>query len=120
MLLRKPFFLHFRKRERWNDFATEDVIINNEIAKGEHFSPVEEELEKKWLNEEIRKGVNQLPPFYKEVFILRYFYDLKQVEIAEALNINVGTVKSRLHRGKNHLKEQFLQEEKGLLKEGNI
>lgn len=47
--------------------------------------------------EQVRMCVEQLPDFLKQVLILAYYQGLKYREIAEILNIPVGTVKSRLH-----------------------
>ena len=41
--------------------------------------------------------ISSLPPLQREVVIMRFLDDMKLDEIAEALSIPVGTVKSRLH-----------------------
>jgi RNA polymerase sigma-70 factor (ECF subfamily) len=46
---------------------------------------------------EFRDMVKGLPPEQREVVVLRFAYDFRLAEIAEALGIPVGTVKSRLH-----------------------
>lgn len=51
----------------------------------------------------IRTVVNQLPAKLKVPVVLRYYADLTEEEIAHALNIPVGTVKSRLFRGREQL-----------------
>ncbi len=45
----------------------------------------------------IRASVEQLPEPYRQVLLLAYYQGLKYREIAEVLDIPVGTVKSRLH-----------------------
>jgi RNA polymerase sigma-70 factor (ECF subfamily) len=45
----------------------------------------------------IRDSVEQLPDFMRQVVILAYYQGLKYREIAEILDVPVGTVKSRLH-----------------------
>ena len=42
-------------------------------------------------------GVDQLPDFLRQVIVLAYYQGLKYREVAEILEIPVGTVKSRLH-----------------------
>lgn len=54
--------------------------------------------------EELLGTVLSLPTKYREVIILFYFYDLKVEEIAQALQISVNTVKTRLSRGREKLK----------------
>jgi RNA polymerase sigma-70 factor (ECF subfamily) len=45
----------------------------------------------------VRAGVDQLPEFLRQVVLLAYYQGLKYREIAEIMDIPVGTVKSRLH-----------------------
>ncbi len=51
------------------------------------------------------------------VIIMREFQDLSYEEIARETNTSVGTVKSRLSRGRNMLKNIFLQGMEGSLNE---
>jgi RNA polymerase sigma-70 factor (ECF subfamily) len=53
----------------------------------------------------VRKAIDRLPDTLKKTLILAYYQDLKYREIAEVLNIPVGTVKSRLHAALNKLVE---------------
>jgi RNA polymerase sigma-70 factor, ECF subfamily len=45
----------------------------------------------------VRAGVDRLPEFLRQVVLLAYYQGLKYREIADILDIPVGTVKSRLH-----------------------
>ena len=45
----------------------------------------------------VRKTVDQLPPPLREVLVLAYFHSFPYKEMADILNIPLGTVKSRLH-----------------------
>ncbi len=56
-----------------------------------------ENLELEEKRQLIRGAVDQLPDFLKQVVILAYYQGLKYKEVAEILDIPVGTVKSRLH-----------------------
>jgi RNA polymerase sigma-70 factor (ECF subfamily) len=53
------------------------------------------------------KAMNALDTKHRSVLILRYFNDLSYQEIAEALEIPLGTVKSRLNKSLRYLKEQM-------------
>lgn len=57
--------------------------------------------------ERVRASVDRLPDFLREVVILAYYQGLKYREIAEILDIPVGTVKSRLHAALNKLQEAW-------------
>lgn len=55
------------------------------------------ELQEKERQAWVRTSVDRLPDTLKQTLILAYYQDLKYREIAEMLQIPVGTVKSRLH-----------------------
>jgi len=57
----------------------------------------------------VRAGVDGLPDFLRQVVILAYYQGLKYREIADALGIPVGTVKSRLHAALARLQEAWGQ-----------
>jgi RNA polymerase sigma-70 factor (ECF subfamily) len=59
--------------------------------------------------ERIRASVDQLPDFLRQVLILAYYQGLKYREIAEILDIPVGTVKSRLHAALVKLQEAWAE-----------
>ncbi len=45
----------------------------------------------------VREMIAKLPDIYREVLLLSYFNHFSYKQIAEVLNVPVGTVKSRLH-----------------------
>ena len=53
------------------------------------------------------KAMGKLDTKHRSVLVLRYFNDLSYQEIAEALEIPLGTVKSRLNQSLRYLKEQM-------------
>lgn len=55
---------------------------------------------------EVQKLVDALPPSYRVPLILRYWYDLSYVEIAEVMGLTVQAVKSRLHRARLQMIEK--------------
>lgn len=60
-------------------------------------------VEKEYENVEVMELISHLSEEFRSIIILYYFNDLSYKEISEILNISEGTVKSRLHRGKNEL-----------------
>jgi len=59
----------------------------------------------------LQAALNELPEAYKLVVLAFYFEDLSYREIAERLDLPVGTVMSRLSRGKNLLRSRLLEAE---------
>ncbi len=78
-------------RKRKNHSAIDE--IPEPVDENNHFK----QIDQKNLRENLLKTVNNLSFCYREVVILRFFEDFKIAEIAEALKISKGTVKSRLH-----------------------
>ena len=60
---------------------------------------------KREQRQRLLEAVNQLQPEQQALIALRYFLELPEAEVAEALKIPVGTVKSRLHRTLARLRE---------------
>ncbi|MDO5553137.1 MAG: sigma-70 family RNA polymerase sigma factor [Planctomycetia bacterium] len=56
------------------------------------------------------KAINRLPEEYRSPLVLREIDNWSYEEIAEILHIPVGTVRSRLHRARNALKEIILRQ----------
>lgn len=68
-----------------------------------------EEAEQSELREAIRSGLKTLPDDYRAVLVLRELHQLSYQEISTALDVDLGTVKSRINRGRKRLCE-FLTE----------
>lgn len=56
---------------------------------------------------EIRKEIDDLPAKFKEVVVLRDVHEFSYEEISSILNIPIGTVKSRVNRGRLRLQKQL-------------
>lgn len=68
----------------------------------------EDIFEEKDRNEALLQTVLSLSAKYREVIILHYFEEQKTEEIAEILNVNLNTVKTRLARARALLKDQLI------------
>ncbi|WP_295766101.1 RNA polymerase sigma factor [uncultured Oscillibacter sp.] len=69
----------------------------------------QEEAERRELGEQIEAGLRALPPEYRAVLVLREIQQLRYDEIAGALGLDVGTVKSRISRGRKRLRAFLLE-----------
>ena len=56
-------------------------------------------------NPEIIKAVNKIPAHYRAVVLLVDMREFSYKEVANALNIPIGTVMSRLNRGREYLRK---------------
>ena len=57
--------------------------------------------------EAVRKAVLSLPPRYREVVVLCELQEMSYAEAAGVMNCAIGTVRSRLHRGRALLIEKM-------------
>ena len=69
----------------------------------------QEAVEQRELRRQIEAGLQALSPDHRQVLLLREMHQLSYDEIAEALSLDVGTVKSRISRGRKQLRK-FLVE----------
>jgi RNA polymerase sigma-70 factor, ECF subfamily len=67
----------------------------------------EKEVESLELEETIQREILKLPEKYRSVIVLKYIEDLSLIEISEILNLPIGTVKTRIHRGREALRKQL-------------
>lgn len=63
----------------------------------------EQRIDQKLEAERVVKAIDRLPERFKEVVILRGIEDLTYDEIQQVTGIPLGTVKSRIHRGRTLL-----------------
>lgn len=74
----------------------------------EEAETVEETIIRRGEKELVRKLVDELPDKMRVVVLMYYMESLSIEEIAKALGIPAGTVKSRLHQAKARLKERMV------------
>jgi RNA polymerase sigma-70 factor (ECF subfamily) len=75
-----------RKRKR--EVTTyEEFMLSHDTGTVDHYSDID-----------LRRSLDSLPEKYRSIVVLRYFEDLKLDEIAEILDKNVNTVKTRLYK----------------------
>ncbi|MBS3737939.1 MAG: RNA polymerase sigma factor [Psychroflexus sp.] len=59
----------------------------------------------------IQKAIDQLPAGYKTVFCLYVLEEFKHKDIAELLNIDIGTSKSQLYKARKMLKDELKKDQ---------
>jgi RNA polymerase sigma-70 factor (ECF subfamily) len=102
----------------------EDFYLYNRIRDltGQEISlGAEEEVLSKYLDEDVYKALNDLPPNFRMAVILADIEGLSYKEIAEALQIPIGTVMSRISRARRQLQQSLWKyaREKGYVKEAS-
>jgi RNA polymerase sigma-70 factor (ECF subfamily) len=69
----------------------------------------EQESERKERRGEIESVVRTLPANYRELIILRHSQDLSYEEIVDVTGLPLGTVKNRLFRAREMMRQQFIE-----------
>ena len=69
----------------------------------------QEAAERSELRQQIEDGLSALSPEHRQVLILREMHQLTYDEIADTLSLDVGTVKSRISRGRKQLRNFLLK-----------
>ncbi|TYS57312.1 RNA polymerase sigma factor SigW [Sutcliffiella horikoshii] len=85
--------------------GTEGLTMYSQVAAD--IALPEEEVETMELQGEIQRQILKLPDKYRSVIVLKYIDELSLIEISEILEIPVGTVKTRIHRGREALRQQL-------------
>ncbi|MFD0051797.1 RNA polymerase sigma factor SigW [Actinomycetes bacterium NPDC127524] len=85
--------------------GTEGLDLYSQIAS--EISNPEEEIESMELQNTIQEEILKLPEKYRSAIVLKYIEELSLKEISEILDLPVGTVKTRIHRGREALRKQL-------------
>lgn len=109
---------HLRGRSRKREVSlsfNQGASESNEELNYLHFLSGEDEapdrrLEQAEEQEIVKRIVSKMPDHLREVLVLGYYQRMPYKEIAEVLNIPLGTVKSRLHAAVNHFAEVYRRE----------
>ena len=67
----------------------------------------EEEVLKMEMQDRVQYEISRLPDKYRAVIVLKYMEDLPLQEISDILDMPLGTVKTRIHRGREALRKQL-------------
>jgi RNA polymerase sigma-70 factor (ECF subfamily) len=110
------------QRRWWSRHRRQEITIETETGDSsdgqaicikdtlidQHESPFELAVQSE-MRERIEAGLREIPEAFRAVVVLRDLEGFAYEEIAEILDLNLGTVKSRLMRGRAHLKAHLAQ-----------
>jgi RNA polymerase sigma-70 factor (ECF subfamily) len=94
-------YLHRLRTDKQQRFVSLDGIEDLAEAPTEPLPPVEPER--------LQEALNELPEVFRTPILLYYFEEFSYRDIAEQMDLPIGTVMSRLARAKAHLRSRLLQ-----------
>ena len=100
--------IDYLRKNKLSTISIDKIILNSEgkatnlDLKSSDLNP-EQKLERKQRIAMLRQVVDSLKPNYRTLVKLRYFKEMTYDEIANKLDIPIGTVKAQLHRSREQL-----------------
>ncbi len=97
-IVRNTYLKSLRRSERFVAFDSCDGFAD----------PSHDHLERPIDGEELQTALNEMPEEFRTPVILFYFEEQSYKDIAGQLDVPVGTVMSRLSRGKSYLRQRLV------------
>src|SRR5207253_11120731 len=126
-ILKNTFINNYRKKKlepRSVDFAEIEDSFERIVRRDNSDHPADPEAEyfTGVLDDDVRKALESLPYDYRMVVILADLEDFSYKEIADILDCPVGTVMSRLYRGRRLLQKSLREYavNEGIIKEADV
>lgn len=85
----------------------DDNFLFGQLATDGGSDDPEKRLFAKVFDDDVRKAIEELPDDFRIVVILSFLEGFSYQEIADIVDLQLGTVKSRLHRGRKLLQKQL-------------
>ncbi len=106
------FINEYRSRSRSpvavNVDEIDDSFLYGQLSTGKRVENPEEAFLAKILDDDARKAIEELPDDFRLVVVLSFIEEFSYQEIADIMDLQLGTVKSRLHRGRKLLQKALL------------
>jgi|SRR6056297_75106 len=110
-----------RKSKKPQQVDYDEVATFYETIRAERTdtSDLEDTMYRELIDDDITNALDQIPEDFRTVVLLCDVEDFTYEEIANMLDVPIGTIRSRLHRGRNLLKAQLLEyaEDRGYVEE---
>ncbi|MDP5139109.1 MAG: sigma-70 family RNA polymerase sigma factor, partial [Spirosomaceae bacterium] len=109
-ILKNSFINDYRKKSKQPakvDYQEVETTYNSESTDSETTTDLRTETVQNMIGDEVATALNSLPVDFRTVIILCDIEGFTYEEMAKILDIPIGTVRSRLHRARNLLKEKL-------------
>ena len=110
-ILKNAFINQYRKKSKQPTKVDYEEIISFHDEEGDtaysSFMDLREEMFQGMMGDEVTNAINDLPVDFRVVILLCDIEGFTYEEISKIVDIPIGTVRSRLHRARNMLKEKL-------------
>lgn len=116
-ILKNAFINEYRKKSKQpTKVDYEDIVSHHDSDTDRYVGSVDlrEEIFQGMLGDEVTSAINSLPVDFRTVILLCDIEGFTYEEIAKIIDIPIGTVRSRLHRARQMLKEKLMDYAKQL------
>lgn len=108
-ILRNTFINEFRKRSKRPDPVAFDTVEEVSVFGDVQEKDPEGSFFRYIVDDEVRRAIDELPEEFRTPVVLSDVEGLSYAEIAEIMGVPVGTVKSRLFRGRRRLQRRLYE-----------
>jgi RNA polymerase sigma-70 factor (ECF subfamily) len=116
-ILKNAFINEYRKKsKRPQNVDYEEIAIYHDSEEDGYtrYTDLREEIFEGMMGDEVTIAINSLPIDFRTVILLCDVEDFTYEEISKIIDIPIGTVRSRLHRARNMLKEKLTEYAKSM------
>ena len=116
-ILKNAFINQYRKKSKHPTQVDYEEVVNfhgEEDTQYSSYMDLREEMFQHMMGDEVTNAINSLPVDFRVVILLCDIEGFTYEEISKIIDIPIGTVRSRLHRARNMLKEKLQEYAKSL------
>ncbi|PWN08211.1 sigma-70 family RNA polymerase sigma factor [Rhodohalobacter mucosus] len=110
-ILKNSYINNYRKKSKKpQEVDYDEVATFYETIRAERTetSDLEDKMFRELIDDDISNALDEIPEDFRTVVLLCDVEDFTYEEIANMLDVPIGTIRSRLHRGRNLLKAQLM------------
>lgn len=111
-ILKNSYINNYRKKSKKpQEVDYDEVATFYETIRAERTetSDLEDKMFRELIDDELSNALDNIPEDFRTVVLLCDVEDFTYEEIANMLDVPIGTIRSRLHRGRNLLKAELME-----------
>lgn len=111
-ILKNSYINNYRKKSKKPQEVDYDEVASfYETIRADRTesSDLEDKMFRELIDDDLTRALEKIPEDFRTVVLLCDVEDFTYEEIANMLDVPIGTIRSRLHRGRNLLKAQLME-----------